>query len=173
MLPMGPRISWGLSVGVPDAAASLDTSRIALTRSATTMDYFANAAWTDRMPLIVQRSLMQAFENSGRIASVARDTAGLETDFLLETEVRDFQARYDTATGAPEIMVGIQAKLVRMPQRQIVGSLNAMQQAQAASNNLDAIVMAFNQAFGGTITEICTWVLNTPANAPGMGQPPA
>ena len=156
---MGPRVNWRLAVAAPDAVASLDTPRIALTRSATTMDYFANAAWTDRITLILQRQLIQAFDTSGRILSVDRDTSGLEADFVLQTEVRDFQARYDTPDGAPQIVVAIQAKLARMPAREIAASLNVTQQAAAAANDLDSIVVAFNQASGAAIAQIVTGTL--------------
>jgi cholesterol transport system auxiliary component len=164
--PMGAPARFRLSVGAPDAPASLDTARIALTRSATTMDYFANAAWHDRVPLIVQRLLIQTFDASNRIVSVDRDTAGLESDYLLQTEIRDFEARYDTPEGAPQIAVSIQAKLTRMPQREIIASLNAVQQAQASANNLDSIVSAFDSATGAAIAQIAAWTLNTPASPP-------
>jgi cholesterol transport system auxiliary component len=160
---MGPRVTWRLAVAAPDAAASLDTSRIALTRSATTMDYFANAAWTDRVTLLVQRQLIQAFDSSGRIVSVDRDTSGLEADYVLQTEIREFQARYDTPDGAPQIVVNIQAKLARMPQREIATSLSAMQQAMAAANDLDSIVVAFNQAAGAAIAQIVAGTLVLPS----------
>jgi cholesterol transport system auxiliary component len=160
--PMGAPVRWRLAVAAPEASASLDTERIALTRSATTMDYFANAAWTDRMPLIVQRMLIQGFEGTGRIASVDRDTLGLENDFILQTEIRDFQARYDTPNGPPEVNVGIQAKLERMPQHDLVASVYVTQQAMAAGNTIDNIVVAFNQATGAAISQIVGWTLNQP-----------
>jgi cholesterol transport system auxiliary component len=160
--PMGAPVQWRLSVGPPDAAASLDTARIALSRSATTMDYFANAAWDDRVPLILQRLLIQTFDASNRIVAVDRDTAGTEHDYLLQTEIRDFEARYETLEGAPQIVVSIQAKLARMPQREIVRSLNVMQQAQASANNLDSIVSAFDSAAGAAIAQIAAWTLSAP-----------
>jgi cholesterol transport system auxiliary component len=166
MPPMGAPVRWRLSVGVPDAPASLDTARIALMRSPTTMDYFANAAWNERVPLIVQRLLIQTFDASNRIVSVDRDTAGLETDYLLETDIRDFEARYATPDGAPEIAIGIQAKMARMPEREIVGSLSVTQQAQASGNNLDSIVLAFHQATGAAIVQIASWTLSLPAPPP-------
>ena len=150
----GPRVNWRLAVASPDAVASLDTPRIALMRSATTMDYFANAAWTDRLTLILQRQLIQAFDTTGRITSVDRDTSGLEADFVLQTEVRDFQARYDTPDGAPQVVVSIQAKLARMPQREIAANVNATQQATAGANEINSIVVAFNQACGAAIAQI-------------------
>jgi len=156
---MGPRVSWRLAIATPDAVASLDTARIALTRSTTTMDYFANAAWTDRVTLILQRQLIAAFDGSGRILSVDRDTSGLEADFVLQTEVRDFQARYETPDGAPQIVVNIQAKVARMPQREIAANLNATQQVTAAANDIDSIVVAFNQAAGAAIGQIVSGTL--------------
>jgi len=160
--PMGAPVRWRLSVGTPDAPASLDTARIALSRSPTTMDYFANAAWNDRAPLLIQRLLIQTFDASGRIVSVDRDTAGLENDYLLETEIRDFEARYETPTGAPRVRIAIQAKLARMPQREIVAGLNATQEAQASANDLDSIVSAFDQAAGAAVAQIAAWTLNAP-----------
>ena len=165
MAPMGTPVGWRLSVGSPDAPASLDTERIALSRTQNTMDYFANAAWNDRVPLLVQRLLVQTFDASNRILSVDRDTTGLENDYVLQTEIRDFEARYDVPDAAPRIVIGIQAKLARMPQRQIVASLNATQQAQAVENNLDSIVSAFNQAAGAAIAQIANWTLNAPASS--------
>jgi cholesterol transport system auxiliary component len=162
---MGPQVQWRLSVAAPDAVASLDTPRIALTRSTTTMDYFANAAWTDRVPLLLQRQLIQAFDSSGRIVSVDRDTSGLDADYLLQTEIREFQARYDAPDGPPQIVISIQAKLARMPQRQIATSLGVSQQAGATANNLDSIVAAFNQAVGAAIGQIVSGTLAMPPPA--------
>ena len=162
---MGPRVGWRLAVATPDAVASLDTARIALTRSTTTMDYFANAAWTDRITLILQRQLIAAFDSTGRILSVDRDTSGLEADYVLQTEVRDVQARYDAADGAPQVVVSIQAKVARMPQREIAANLNATQQMTAAANDIDSIVVAFNQATGAAIGQIVAGTLAM--SAPG------
>jgi cholesterol transport system auxiliary component len=161
----GPQVSWRLSIAAPDAVASLDTPRIALTRSPTTMDYFANAAWTDRVPLLLQRQLIDAFDASGRIVSVDRDTSGLEADYLLQTEIRDFQARYDSPNGPPQIVISIQAKLARMPQRQIATSINVTQQVPATANNLDSIVAAFNQAVGAAIGQVVAGTLAMTAPA--------
>jgi cholesterol transport system auxiliary component len=164
---MGAPVRWRLAIAAPNAAQSLDTPRIALSRSTTTMDYFANAAWTDPVPLMIQRLLLQAYETSGRIVSVDRDTAGLETDYLLETEVRDFAAHYTDPQGAPQVIVSIQARMVKMPQRDIAGSLAAEQQAQASTNNLDAIVGAFNQATGAALAQITSWSLGMPVPSGG------
>ncbi len=166
MVPMGAPVRWRLSVAVPDTVSSLDSARIALSRSPITMDYFAGAAWTDRVPLLVQRSLVQSFDTSGRIVSVNRDTSGFDSDYLLQTEIRDFQARYDSPNGPPEVEIAIQVKLARMPERQIVGGMLATQRATAVSNSMESVVGAFNQAAGAALSQIVGWTLNQSGPAP-------
>ena len=163
----GPAVNWRLAVGTPNAAQSLDTDRIALTRSATMLDYFANAVWTDSMPLLVQRLLIEAFETTGRIISVDRDTAGLENDYLLETDIHDFEARYDTPDGAPQIVVATEVKLVRMPQREIVKTLAVRHETHAGANAMDSIVAGFNDSCGAAFVEITAWTLAAPTPTRG------
>ena len=72
-----------LVVDIPTASESLDTDRIALIRDRTRFDYYANSLWTDRVPLLVQTLLVEAFENDGSIAQVGRDAQTLTPDYLL------------------------------------------------------------------------------------------
>ena len=161
MPPAGPPVRWRLSVATPDASAALDNTRIALVRTPTTMDYYANAAWQDRVPLMIQRLLIRAFESSGRILSVDRDTAGIESDYVLDTEIRDFAAHYEG--GNPAVQVTIQAKMITMPVRDIVATFTANQRSEASANTVDAVVTAFNTATAAAITQIVGWSFGLPA----------
>ena len=87
-----PSVPWQLIVGVPNAPESLDTERIALERAPNTMDYFANAQWADRVPLLVQSLLIEGFEKSGRIAAVGRERSDNRADYIMHTENREFDA---------------------------------------------------------------------------------
>jgi cholesterol transport system auxiliary component len=161
MPPAGPPVRWRLTVAAPDASAALDTTRIALVRTPTTMDYYANAEWPDRVPLLMQRLLIQAFDGSGRILSVDRDTAGIESDYVLETEIRNFEAHYET--GNPQVQVTIRAKMVQMPMRDIVAAFTANQRSDAGANTVDAVVMAFDTASAAAVTQIVGWAFGLPA----------
>src|ERR1700733_4710411 len=72
----GPPDSWQLAVSAPDVSRTLETDRIALLRGAR-MDYYADAQWNDSVPRLVQQLLVEAFEKSGRIPAVARESGGL------------------------------------------------------------------------------------------------
>jgi len=163
-----PTVGYQLVVQVPDAPQSLDTARVALARSPTTIDYFANAAWTDRAPVMVQDLLVESFENTRKIVSVGRDTTGLRADYVLLTDLRDFEARYYEGTDKPpQVRVRITAKLIKMPEREIIGGLDAVKTSDAEKNDIDSIVAAYGEATGNAMKMIVQWTLrNTPAAKP-------
>jgi cholesterol transport system auxiliary component len=156
-----PTVSWQLAVAEPACDDSINRERIALYRGST-MDYYANAQWTDEAPKVIQALLVEAFEKSGHISAVARDSDGLRADYLLQSELRDFEARYDTQDGAPTIMVTMVARLLLASDRHVVASLNSAHQAKASVNSIPAAVDAFNQATGETLEEIVGWALRAP-----------
>ncbi|MEI9992728.1 MAG: ABC-type transport auxiliary lipoprotein family protein [Rhizomicrobium sp.] len=158
----GPRVAWQMSVVTPDAPDSLDTTRIALQQPNGTMDYYANANWADRLSLLVQSALLDAFQASNRIAAVGHDTDGLKSDYLLQTDIRDFEAIYETADTAPSVVVVIQARLVGARSRSIVQALNARAEVQTDANTVPAVVAAMNQALGQTMGQIVGWALTAP-----------
>src|SRR5690606_34016020 len=92
--PKIPKVRWQLVVDTPVAQASLNTTRIALSRTPITVDYYARAVWTDTAPKLVQTRLIESFENSGKIISVGRDAVCLRSDYILKTELRHFEALY-------------------------------------------------------------------------------
>ena len=155
-----PRADWQLLVETPIAAAGINTTRIALKRSPTTLDYFAGAEWTDRGPALVQTLMIESFENTGKIISVGRETVALRSDFSLKLELREFQAEYyDETEVAPKVNVRINAKLVLMPDRIIMASETYGFEIQSDTNTLEDIVLAFNEALGKVLKRVVGWTL--------------
>lgn len=157
----GPDVNWQLAVSEPTCDDSINSLRIALHRGSM-MDYYADAQWTDEAPKVVQTLLVVAFEQSGHISAVARESDGLHADYLLQMEMRDFEARYDGASGAPTAVVTIVARLLKSPGREVIATRNASHQAPASVNSVPAVVDAFNQATGAVLTEIVGWALRAP-----------
>ena len=152
-----PKVDWQLVVGTPVASADLDTTRIALTRSPGVIEYFAKGAWADNAPVLLQDKLIESFEASGAIVAVGRDAVGLKPDYVLQSELRDFQAEY--AGDPPTAHLRLAAKLVRMPDRRIIATFATEEKVQAASASLAAIVDAFDQAAGKAFEDVVTRVL--------------
>lgn len=159
----GPKVSWQLAVAVPSATDYLDRARIALMQADGSVDYYAGAQWTDHLPILVQEAMIEAFENSGRIDGVSADGAGFHADYILQADLRDFQARYDQPDGIPTAVVRLEAKMAPMHGGSIMANLKAAHQVQATQNSVGAVVQAMDAALGQALSEIVNWTLSQPA----------
>jgi cholesterol transport system auxiliary component len=158
-----PRSPLQLLVDVPLASAGLDTSQIALSRSAVSIDYFADSEWTDRVPTLVQTALLASFENSKAIIAIDRDSVGLRADFILKPEIRHFEAVYDSPNGPPDVWVAINARLVNPSGRDIVAQTAFERRGRASANEIPQIILAFDEALGDVMKEIVIWTVTNPA----------
>lgn len=152
-----PRVDWQLIVETPVAAASLNTNRIAVRRDPMTLEYFDRAVWTDVAPRLVQTLLIESFENTNRIVAVGRESIGLRSDYVLKTELREFQA--ELMSGNPVAHVRLIAKLVKMPQRTIVAWTSEDHSVAAESGRMADIIIAYDKALGRTLKRIVTWTM--------------
>jgi cholesterol transport system auxiliary component len=161
--PNLPHRTVQLLINEPLAPAGLDKTRIALSRSPVSIDYFADSEWTDRAPLLVQTAILQSFENSKTITAIARESVGLRADFIIETEIRHFEAVYDSPNGPPEIWVAIIIRLVNPTSREVVAQTSFERRERASANEVPSIVSAFDEALGGVMKEIVVWTVTNPA----------
>jgi len=155
-----PKVDWQLILEPPIADASLNSTRVALQRDPTQLEYYARSSWTDLAPQMVQTLMVESFENSGRIVSIGREAIGLRADFVLKSELREFQAEYFEG-GNPKVRVAINVKLVKMPKRSIVGSTNLEHLSQAEANLMPDIIVAFDEALGKVLRRLVEWTILT------------
>jgi len=169
--PDMPAVFWQLAVEEPNASAYLNTSRIAIAQSATSSDYYAKTGWTDRAPLMVQTRIVDSFENSHKIIAVARESIGLRANYVLQSDLRNFEAMY--IYGKPPIAhVRLVAKLVRMPDRQIIGVGSFERCVRARADKVPKVVEAFDQALGSVMKRLVAWTLRAAPSRPPSEESP-
>jgi len=152
-----------LAIATPYAPAAIDTQRIAMSRSPTTLDYLADGDWTDRPPPLVMTALVEAFENSRAFTAVGPDSLDLRADFEIEGDLRQFEAVYDSPNGAPTARVALAVKLVKVPERKIIAQTLISARQAAAANVTPQIVEAFNTAMASVAKQVVVWTLTNPA----------
>ncbi len=155
--PSARALPQQLAIDVPTAEAALDTTRIALSRHPTTLDYFADAAWTDRLTMIVQARLVDSFDNSHRLAAVGPQGGALHVEALLVSELRHFEAVYDGASGLPHWHIEFAVQLVKLPDRTLVAERDFSADEPAARNEIGAIVEAADAAWRGVAKNVVEW----------------
>jgi cholesterol transport system auxiliary component len=157
-----PRVTAQLLVDLPQAPAGIDTTRIALTRAPFSLDYYADSEWADRVSALVQTALLASFENSKAITAIDRESIGLRADFILKTEIRHFEAMGD-GSAPPTVWVAMTARLVAMPQREIIAQASFERRVPATASEVPAVVAAFNTAADAVIKDIVVWTVTNPA----------
>ena len=154
------RLPVQLVVNRPVAEAALDTPRLALTRSPTTLDYFADAAWTGQLPGMVQAQLIASLENSGRFAAVGTPIGTLHADDVLALDLRHFEAVYHGA-GPPRWRVEIAAQLIKMPDRTALAVRDFQAEVPVTRNAMPDIVVAADAAWRNVAREIVAWTVES------------
>lgn len=153
-----PTVDWQLVVEEPSTAKGIDTDRIAIAPHPLEVKYLAGSRWADRAPRMIQQLLIQSFENSEKIVSVGRQSIGLRSDFVLKTELREFQAE-KTPDGGTQVRVRVNLKLVRQAVGMIVASESFESIKPAASEKVPDIVQSFDDAVGAVFKRAVAWTL--------------
>jgi cholesterol transport system auxiliary component len=153
-----PRVDWQLVVEEPSAAKGIDTDRIAIAPTTLEVKYFPSSRWADRSPRMEQALMIQSFENTKKIVSVGRQSLGLRSDYVLKTELREFQAEKN-ADGTISVRVRLNLKLIRPSLGQIVASQSFESLKPATSENVGDIVNAFDEAVGAVLKRAVAWTL--------------
>ncbi len=152
-------------VALPQSTAALDSVRIALTQSPTRFEYYADAAWTDHAPAMLQSLLVETLERTGLFAGVARGSATLRADDTVMLDLRHFEAEY--RGGLPEARVELDVKLVKTPEGSIVAEKDFGATAPASANTVPAVVEAMNQATHQVLIQIGPWIAAALPSGPG------
>jgi cholesterol transport system auxiliary component len=134
-----------LSIGRPGMAPGLDTQRIAVLKGRQ-LDYYRAARWGGNAVEVVQTLLVDSLEDQRLFRSVTAEQARVAGDYVLDVEVRDFQAEYAAQNAAPSVHVMIIGRLIRVVDRELVGTVSAEARSQASDNRLSAVVAAFESA---------------------------
>lgn len=136
--------SVDLSIGRPDVAPGLDSHRVAVLRGRQ-LDYFRAAQWGGSVAEVTQALLVNSFQGQQLFRSVTSEQARVSGDYMLDVEVRDFQAEY-AGDAAPQIRVTIVGRVIRINDRALVDTLTATASKPAGENRMNSVAAAFEAA---------------------------
>jgi cholesterol transport system auxiliary component len=110
---------------------------------------------------MVQTLMVESLENSHRIVGIGRDALSVRPTYVLQSELREFQAEYFNGN-PPLAHVRIVARLVRQSDRQIVASQGFERCVRASADKVPAVVQAFDAALDGVLKGLVSWTLRVP-----------
>ena len=157
--PAWPQVDWTLAVGASAAIEALDSPRIAVRPTPNELQTYKGAAWADTAPEMLRGAIVEGFEESGRVGSVVRIGGGSgseRADIGLYLDVRAFEGDY--ASGAPEAVVEVQARLVDR-RGEGVATRRFRHAVPGATPAVPSMVDAFGTAMSALATEVVGWTL--------------
>lgn len=160
----GRRAGFSLSVSEPRASVILDSDKVLVRPTPVVVQYYADIIWADRIPKLVQRRVVQAFEDSNRVRSVAPRSDGFSSQYDLLIEIRDFHIepslRENPIVTKPiRVKVTLYAKLVSESAARVVRSKKITKTVEVMVENRENIALAFNKAFAEATVALVNWTL--------------
>ncbi len=132
-----------LSIGRPDFAPGLDTDRIAVLKGRN-LDYYRGVRWGGRTVEVVQSVMVGTINDQQLFRSVTAEQARVANDYMLDLEVRHFEAN---ANGTmPEAHVMIIGRLIRVVDRKLVATVSSNAEIAASEDRMAAVAAAFESA---------------------------
>ncbi len=165
VLAAGAALPVDLKVVVSGAAPGLDGAGIAGRWPGQRLDHLAGARWADRLPVLVEAALTEAFQDSGRLQSVQGNLGRFRASHTLVVEVRRFEADY-TAGGLPVAQVSLAVTLGRASDRRVLVAFTASASESAAENRQATVVEALGVAFGRAANEAAAKVFEALESEP-------
>jgi cholesterol transport system auxiliary component len=129
----------------PVSSTDLDSDRMLVRTGPNALATMAGARWADRLPVLIQRRLAQAFPN-------AADAA--EPDDNLETDVNAFEL---DAVGK-QVAIEIVARVVSVRDGHIVATRTFASRAPVASTKASVVAAAMNAALTELMAQIIKFV---------------
>ncbi len=157
----GPAVSWQIRIQTPHASDFLDSTRIAVRRSNNTLQVFEGARWSDNVPDLLQSTLGQTFNDSGKITAAVGLDNNTVSDALLLLDVRQFEAVYTDDDHTASAVISVQAKIQSLKNNRIIASKHFLVNVPAANKKIPQVMTAFDTALQQVSQDILNWTLTT------------
>jgi len=140
-----------IEVTVPSALQVLDTEKIVAEPSTGVVTYLSDAQWSDRLPKLLQARMIEAFENSSRIRTVARAGDRVSADAQLVTDIRQFGIEGNQA------VVELSVKLIGTRGGRINAAKIFVGRVSAPATSGGAAAAAINDALNIVLVDLVKW----------------
>jgi len=134
-----------LAIASPDAIPGLDSRRIAVLKGQL-LDHYKGTQWGGSVSQIVQTLLVASLDHQQVFRSVTSEQTRVSAEYLLDVEVRDFQAEYGEGGGSPQVRVTFISRLIRIRDRELIATITSTALKPAGDDRLGAVAAAFESA---------------------------
>lgn len=145
-------------IATPMALDALNTNLIAVRPGPSTLSYYPDVQWADRLPNVFQAILSNAFENTGRVKAVGLPGQSLLINYQIVTEIRAFQAE---TTGSDTAVVEVSVKILDDRTGRVRSSRIFRGEQPISGDSVGTAVNGLDTANKAVVDQIVRWTLDT------------
>lgn len=154
-----PAVPWQIRIESPSCSNFLDSTRIAVRRSNNTLQVFEGVRWSDSVPDLLQSSLHQRFNDSGKITAVTGLDNNTASDALLLLDIRQFEAVYEDNDRSAAAVISVQAKIQLQKSNRVIANKHFFVSISAEGKKIPQVMNAFDTALLKVSEDILAWTL--------------
>lgn len=155
---LAPVVAGDLAVLRPFTRPGLESERIVVWLPDRRLDAYSGSRWSAPLPDLVQSLLLDELRARGGWKNVLLDRGEFRGQYVLQTEIRDFQADYAAVGQAPLVRVTLRGELGRAPNRTPVATIVGTGEVRAAADRMSDVVAAFEQAYAQAAAQVAAGI---------------
>ena len=155
----GAAVAWQIRIDEPHSSEFLDSTRIAVRRENNTLQVFEAARWSDSVPDLLQSTLSQTFNDSGKITAVVGLDNNTSSNALLLLDIRQFEAVYEDNDTRASAVISVQAKIQSLRTNRVIANKNFLVSIPAENKKIPQVMNAFDIALQQVSQDILSWSL--------------
>jgi cholesterol transport system auxiliary component len=156
-------VSWQLGVEEPLADSFLNSVKIPIRinsdNETSYIKYTQGKEWRTRLPLMVQSLIITSLETSGKIKGVARLTQGLDANYILITEIKNFEFNLSESSQNSSAYILLTAKMLYKPERKIIATKVFQKKIDSPTQEFSDLLSALKKASSILFSDLTTWIL--------------
>ena len=154
----GKPVDWQLAIDTPLASDALDASRMLVMPTPGALETYKGGRWADTPPLVLRGLLIEAFQQTGRIAGVGAVTSGLHADYMMTIDLYDFEVQY--RDGAPHAVIRLNAKLGDASINRVRAAKTFEADGPVAGSTAGDAAAAFDRTLDTLLAAIVRWTID-------------
>jgi cholesterol transport system auxiliary component len=154
----GKPVDWQLAIDTPLASDALDTSRMLVMPTPGALETYKGGRWADTPPLVLRGLLIEAFQETGRIAGVGAVTSGIHADYTMTIDLYDFEVQY--RDGAPHALIRLNAKLNDASINRVRAARTFEADEPVSGTTAGDAAAAFDRAIDALLADVVRWTID-------------
>lgn len=169
-MTQGKPVDWQLAIDTPLASDALDASRMLVMPTPGALETYKGGRWADTPPLVLRGLLIEAFQQTGRIAGVGALTSGIHPDYTVTIDLYDFEVQY--RDGAPHAVIRLNVKLNDASINRVRAAKTFEVDEPVSGTTAGDAAAAFDRTIDALLADIVRWTIDQGESAWSQTQHP-